>query len=215
MAGTGQDDADGILGQAAGHGVKERIDRRDTDAAHPRTSATQDHVAVPQFGDRAPAGMTSTCSARPRAVRRLRHRHRCPTRQDLRQHALAASRQMQDDNERQAAVGRHPFKELVKCLDAAGRRTDGHQAECGLSTHGPAQPRVAAGLAAAGHAPKVVQGTPAGILSSSRSIVEILAFARQSTVMPPHTFELAVQRGTTSILQIVSKLLRRISDCRP
>lgn len=69
-------------------------------------------------------------------VRRLRDPHTGPASDNLGQHALAISRQVQDDDEAHAAVGRHALEELPERLYAPGRRADRHD------LHGSALGRV-------------------------------------------------------------------------
>ena len=112
--------------EAAGDGVEERVDGC-CGARRVLGDLAQPDAAVAQFRDFAGGQHENTVGLDWGAVGGLGHRHGCPARQDFRQHASSVGREVQHDDEGEAAIGRHPGEELVESLDAAGRGADGDQ----------------------------------------------------------------------------------------
>ena len=72
-----------------------------------------------------PAGMhVDPVRLDPVSIRRLGHRHRGPSGDDLGQRALVIGRHVQDDHKPHAAVGRHGLEEQPERLDAPSRGAD-------------------------------------------------------------------------------------------
>ncbi len=89
-------------------------------------------MAVPQQCDDAGWDYEDLVRGYRLTILRLRHPHSGPACQDVRQHTFAAGGEMQDDDKCQAAIGRHPFEETMKRLDAPCRGTDANEGERGI-----------------------------------------------------------------------------------
>ena len=122
VTGAGDDDAGGVLALVLGERQQEQVDRRAAPLLADRRGDPQ-HATLDR-DHRVLGRHVDVVRLDRRIVGDLDHLDPCGRAQDLGEPALLMRRQVLDDDERHAAVGRHRREEVAKGLDAPSRAAD-------------------------------------------------------------------------------------------